>query len=67
MPKNQLAVLFCIEHERLELELTEVRTGGQHLSGLRDLSCEGREEWDRREQKALSTVVNHELEHACSG
>jgi hypothetical protein len=28
MPRKQLAVLSCIEHERLEFELIEVRTRG---------------------------------------
>jgi hypothetical protein len=42
MPQKQLAVLSCIEHERLEFELFGVRY--------------------RREQQALSSLVDHELE-----
>ncbi len=67
MPQKQLAVLSCIEHERLEFELIEVRTRGQYLTRLRRLSREEQAEWDRREQHALSTLVDHELEHRCSG
>jgi hypothetical protein len=67
MPRNQLAVLSCLEHERLEFELMEVRTRGQYLTRLRRLSRGEREEWDQREQKALSSLVNHELEHGCRG
>jgi len=66
-PQNQLAVLSCIEHERLKFELGEVRTRGQYLTRLHHLSRGEREEWDRREQKALSSLVNHELEHGCRG
>jgi hypothetical protein len=67
MPQKQLAVPSCIEHERLEFELIEVRTRGQYLTRLRRLSREEQAEWDRREQQALSTLVDHELEHRCSG
>jgi hypothetical protein len=67
MPHKQLAVLSCIEHERLEFDLIEVRTRGQYLTRLRRLSREEQAEWDRREQQALSTLVDHELEHGCSG
>ena len=45
----------------------EVRARGQCLTRLRRLSRGEREEWDRREQKALSSLVNHELEHGCRG
>jgi hypothetical protein len=67
MPQKQLAVLSCIEHERLEFELIEVRTRGQCLTRLRRLSREEQAEWDRAEQQALSSLVDHELEHGCSG
>ncbi len=67
MPRNRLAVLSCIEHERLEFELIEVRTRGQYLTRLRRLSRAEQAEWDRREQKALSYLVDHELEHGCNG
>jgi hypothetical protein len=64
MPQKQLTVLSCIEHERLEFELIEVRTRGQYLTRLRRLSREEQSEWDRREQQALSSL-DHELEHGC--
>jgi hypothetical protein len=66
MPRSQLAVLSCIEHERLEFELIEVRTRGQYLTRLRSLSREEQAEWDRRERKALANLVDHDLEHGCS-
>jgi hypothetical protein len=59
-------VLTCIEHERLEFELLELRTRGQYLSRLRRLTREEQAEWDRREQAALARLVDHELEHGCS-
>jgi hypothetical protein len=67
MPQKQPAVLSCIEHERLEFELIEVRTRGQYLPRLRRRSREEQADWDRREQQALSSLVDHELEHGCSG
>ena len=67
MPQKQLTVLSCIEDERLEFELIEVRTRGQYLTRLRRLSREEQADWDRREQQALSSPVDHELEHGCSG
>lgn len=59
-------VLSCIEHERLESELLELRTRGQYVTRLRQLSREERAEWDRRERAALARLVDHELEHGCS-
>jgi hypothetical protein len=50
MPQKQTAVLSCIEHERLEFELIEVRTRGQYLTRLRRRSREEQADWDRREQ-----------------
>jgi hypothetical protein len=67
MPQKQPAVFSCIEHERLEFELIEVRTRGQYLTRLRRRSREEQADWDRREQQALSSLVDHELEHGCSG
>ena len=67
MPQKQLTVLSCIEDERLEFELIEVRTRGQYLTRLRRLSREEQSERDRREQQALSSPVDHELERGCSG
>ena len=66
MPATRIAVLTCIEHERLEFELIEVRTRGQYLTRLRPLSREERSEWDRRERTALASLVDHELEHGCN-
>jgi len=59
-------ILSCIEHERLEFELLEVRARGQYLGRLRRLSRAERAEWDRREQAALARLVDHDLEHGCS-
>jgi hypothetical protein len=67
MPQKQPAVLSCIEHERLEFELIEVCTRGPYLTRLRRPSREEQTDWDRREQQALSSLVDHELEHGCSG
>jgi hypothetical protein len=59
------SVLTCIEHERLEFELLELRTRGQYLTRLRGLSRAEQTEWDQRERAALSRLVDHELEHGC--
>jgi hypothetical protein len=66
MPSLVSGVLSCIEHERLEFELIEVRTRGQYLTRLRSLSPQERAEWDRRERTALASLVDHDLEHGCS-
>jgi hypothetical protein len=60
------SVLSCIEHERLELELLELRTRGQYLVRLRGLTRQEQAERDRRERAALSRLVDHELEHGCA-
>jgi hypothetical protein len=60
------SVLSCIEHERLEFELLELRTRGQYLTRLRGLRRAEQAEWDRRERAALSRLVDHHLEHGCS-
>jgi len=59
------SVLSCIEHEKLEFELLELRTRGQYLTRLRGLSRAEQAEWDQRERTALSRLVDHELEHGC--
>jgi len=59
------SVLSCIEHERLEFELLELRTRGQYLTRLRGLSRAEQAVWDGRERAALSRLVDHELEHGC--
>ena len=66
MSDLRFCVLGCIEHERLEFELLELRTRGQYLTRLRGLSRQEQTEWDRREQAALSRLVDHELEHGCA-
>jgi hypothetical protein len=66
MPSASGSVLSCIEHERLALELLEVRTRGQYLTRLRPLSREERWEWDRRERAAQASLAGHDLEHGCS-
>jgi len=60
MPQRQPAVLSCIEHERLEFELIEVRTRGQYLTRLRRRSREEQADWDRREQRRfrVSWITN---------
>lgn len=55
----------CVEHERLEFELLEVRTRGRYLGRLRSLSPLELHEWDRREQAAQTQLAVHELEHGC--
>jgi len=61
------AVPTCIERERLAFEPLEVRTRGQYLTRLRRLSREECAEWDRRQRTALASLVDHDLEHRCSG
>jgi hypothetical protein len=59
-------VLSCIEHERLEFELLELRTRGQYLRRLRGLRRVEQAEWDQRERVAAgSRLVDHELEYGC--
>jgi hypothetical protein len=67
MPKSPADVLSCIEHERLEFELIEIRTRGQYLTRFRSLSRCEQAERDRRENKELAELVDHELEHGCNG
>jgi len=66
MTDLRISVLSCIEHERLEFELLELRTRGQYVTRLRRLTREEQAEWDRRERTALSRLVDHDLEHGCS-
>ena len=67
MPRTMTSVLTCIEHERLEFELIEIRTRGQYLTRLRSLSRLEQAAWDRREGKALAELVDHDLAHGCNG
>ncbi len=66
MPLPRLAVLNCIERERLEFELLEVRTRSHYLSRLRSLSREEQSQWDRRERDAMAMLDGHDDEHGCS-
>ena len=59
------SVLSCLERERLEEELTEVRTRGRNLSRLRHLTPFERAALDEREQEAQTRLRNHEMEHGC--
>ncbi|MGB9433985.1 MAG: hypothetical protein WBQ89_17210 [Candidatus Acidiferrum sp.] len=65
MTDLQTTALSCVEHERLEFDLLELRARGQYLVRLRRLSRQEQAEWDRRERAALSRLVEHELEHGC--
>jgi hypothetical protein len=66
MPLPRLTVLSCVEREKLEFELLEVRTRGQYLARLRSLSREEQSEWDRRERDAMARLNDHDQEHGCS-
>ena len=66
MPLLVRNVLSCIDRERLEFELLEVRTRGRYLTRLRTLSREERAEWDRRERSAVARLADHDLEHDCN-
>jgi hypothetical protein len=66
MTDLRTGVLTCIERERLEFDLLELRTRSRYLTRLRRLSREEQAEWDRRERAALSQLVDHDLEHGCS-
>lgn len=59
MLQARFSVPSCIERERLEFELPEVRARGQYLARLRSLS--------REEQAASERLVDHGLAHGCSG
>ena len=59
--------LCCKERERLEFEWLEVGTRMQYLARLRGLSRAEEAEWDRRERAAPARLVDHDLEHGCSG
>jgi len=65
MTDLRTSVLSCVEHERLEFDLLELRTRCQYLVRLRRLCRQEQAEWDRRERAALSRLVDHELEHEC--
>jgi hypothetical protein len=59
------SVLSCVERERLEEELHEVRTRGQYLTRLRQLTSPERAALDQREQAARARPRDHDAEHGC--
>jgi hypothetical protein len=59
------SVLSCLERERLEEELFEVRTRGRNLSRLRHLTPFERAALEDREQAAQARLRDHEAEHGC--
>jgi hypothetical protein len=59
------SVLSCVEREKLEEELTEVRTRGRNLTRLRQLTAFERTAWAERERAAQMRLRNHEVEHGC--
>lgn len=67
MTSSSGGVLCCIERERLEFELLELRTRSQYLTRLRRLTREEQDEWVRRERVASARLANHDLEHGCNG
>jgi len=58
-------VLSCLEREKLEEELLEVRIRGRNLSRLRRLTAFERAALEEREQAARARLRNHEVEHGC--
>jgi len=58
-------VLSCLEHERLEEELSEARIRGRNLSRLRQLTHQERVALDEREQTAQMRLRDHDAEHGC--
>jgi hypothetical protein len=67
MLQARFGVPSCIERERLEFELPEVRSHGQYLARLRSLTRQELARWDRRERAASERLVDHGLQHGCSG
>jgi hypothetical protein len=59
------SVLSCVERERLEEELHEVRTRGQYLTRLRRLTSPEHAALDQREQAAQAQLRDHDAEHGC--
>ena len=56
-------VLSCLEREKLEEELDEVRMRGRNLSRLRRLTAFERVALEKQEQAARARLRNHEMEH----
>jgi hypothetical protein len=59
------SVLSCLEHERLEEELSEARIRGRNVSRLRLLTRPERAALDEREQAAETLLRDHDAEHGC--
>jgi hypothetical protein len=59
------SVLSCLERERLEEELSEVRNRGRNLSRLRRLTSPERMALEQREQAAQARLRDHDAEHGC--
>ena len=59
------SVLSCLERERLEEELSEVRTRCRNLSRLRRLTSPEQAALDQREQAAQARLRDHDAEHGC--
>lgn len=59
------SVLSCLEHERLEEELSEAQNRGRNLSRLRQLSRPERADLNQREQTAETRLRDHHAEHGC--
>jgi len=66
MDEFRSSVPGCIEHERLEFDLLELRTLGQYLLRLGGLTRQEQAEWDHWERAALAQLVDHDLEHGAA-
>ena len=60
------SVLSCLERERLEEELFEIRMRGRNLSRLRRLAPFERSVLEERERAAQAQLADHEMAHGCS-
>ena len=60
------SVLSCLERERLEEELFEIRMRGRNLSRLRHLAPFERSVLEERERAARARLADHEMAHGCS-
>lgn len=67
MLQTRIAVRNCIERERLEFELLEIRTCWQYLSQLRFPQPRRAGGVGPAERVALARVIDDGLEHGCSG
>jgi hypothetical protein len=65
MRGHSSGVLSCLERERLEEELSEVRDRGRNVSRLRHLTRPERMVLEEREQAARMRLRDHDAEHGC--